>query len=57
MPNQLGNKRSEETKKKIGLNGKGRIWINNGIENKFIKSEEFINYIGYKKGKLTKKLT
>jgi len=57
VPNQLGNKHSEETKKKIGLYGKGRIWINNGIENKFIKPEEFINYIGYKKGKLTKKLT
>ena len=57
VPNRLGNKHSEETKKKIGLYGKGRIWINNGIENKFIKPEEFINYIGYKKGKLTKKLT
>ena len=57
IPNQTGNKHSEETKKKIGLYAKGRIWINNGIENKFIKPEEILNYKGYKKGKLTKKLT
>lgn len=50
IPNQTGNKHSEETKKKIGEFGKGRIWINNGIINKFIKPEEFENYPGFIKG-------
>lgn len=50
VPNQLGNKHSEETKKKIGKFGKGKIWINNGIINKFIKPEEFENYPGFIKG-------
>lgn len=55
VPNQTGNKHSEETKKKIGQYGKGRIWVNNGKENKFIKPEEFDKLEGYVKGKLIKK--
>lgn len=45
----FGKKQTEETKKAIGKNSKGRIWINNGVENKFVKPEEleYYNSIGF----------
>jgi hypothetical protein len=42
---RFGKKHKIETKKLIGANSKGRIWINNGINNKFIKSDDMEYYI------------
>ncbi len=48
---------SDDLKKKMSDLRKGKnnpafgmIWINNGIEDRFIKEEDFINYIGYIRG-------
>jgi hypothetical protein len=40
-----GKKHKESSKAAIGQNSKGRIWINNGISNKFVKPEELDQYI------------
>lgn len=49
LNSRFGQKQTEETKKLIGKNSKGRIWINNGVENKFVKPEEleYYNSIGF----------
>lgn len=39
-----GRKQTVSTKQKIGNNSKNRIWINNGINNKFIKPEDIQYY-------------
>lgn len=46
---RFGEKHTEETKNKIGNNSKGRIWVNDGIKNKFIKPEEleYYNSLGF----------
>lgn len=38
-------KQTDNGKKLIGENSKGRVWVNNGIKNKFIKPEEIEYYI------------
>lgn len=37
-------KQTDNCKKLIGENSKGRVWVNNGIKNKFIKPEEIEYY-------------
>lgn len=46
---RFGTKHTEKTKKIIGDNSRGRIWVNNGVSNKFIKLEEleYYNSIGF----------
>ena len=48
---RLGTKHSEDTKNKISNSSKDRIWINNGIVNKFVKIDEYIPE-GFVKGML-----
>jgi group I intron endonuclease len=57
LPDKSGNKNpffgkthNDETRKKLSVN-KGRMWVNNGEKNKFLKNGEEIP-IGYKKGRL-----
>ena len=50
---RLGTKQSEEAKRKIGEAAKDRIWINNGMINKFVKIDEEIPE-GYSRGRLKK---
>lgn len=38
----------------LSEHAKGRIWINNGKENKFILVKDFINYSGFTRGKISK---
>lgn len=40
----FGKEHSSKTKKLIGNNSKGRVWINNGTTNKFVKPEEVEYY-------------
>lgn len=53
---QLGVKMSDDAKRKMSLaqkgnvKTKGRIWINNGFENKMIYPQDIDKYIGYVKG-------
>ena len=42
---RFGSKQTDETKALIGNNSKGRIWVNDGIKNKFIKSDELESYV------------
>jgi group I intron endonuclease len=51
----FGKTHCNETRKKLSTN-KNRIWVNNGKENKFLKSNEGIP-AGYKKGRLEWKTT
>lgn len=46
---RFGTKHTEETKKIIGDNSRDRMWVNNGVSNKFIKLEEleYYNSIGF----------
>ena len=58
--NMLGKHHTEETKQKMrnslkGLN-KDRIWINNGVENRFIHFDEYIPE-GFVKGMLKRKIS
>lgn len=39
-----GRKQTTSTKQKIGNSSKNRMWINNGIKNKFIKPEDLQYY-------------
>ena len=48
-----GRKFSEDTKNKISNSSKDRIWINNGIANKFVKCEDIPE--GFVKGMLKRK--
>lgn len=41
---RYGCKHTEETKELIGKNSKGRVWVNNGVSNKFIRPEEIETY-------------
>lgn len=41
---RYGCKHTEETKELIGKNSKGRVWVNNGVSNKFIRPEEIEIY-------------
>lgn len=50
----LGKIISEDTRNKLSLNSKDRIWINNGFCEKFIKSSDFIKYNDYSLGRLKK---
>ena len=58
--NMLGKHLSEETKQKIGNSSKGRnkdrIWINNGVENRFIHFDEEIPE-GFSRGMLKWKIS
>lgn len=49
-----GKRRTQETLKNISENSRGRIWINNGIIEKFIKKEDFQNFITWERGRLNK---
>jgi len=53
---RLGKKQSLDQIKARSKTFKGRIWINNGIENKWVQPMELENYLsnGYVKGKLVK---
>lgn len=42
---RFGCKHTQKTKDLIGKNSIGRIWVNNGIDNKFIKPEEMDTYL------------
>ena len=58
--NMLGKHHTEETKQKIGNSSKGlnkdRIWINNGVENRFIHFDEDIPE-GFIRGRLKWKIS
>lgn len=41
---RYGCKHIKETKELIGKNSSGRVWVNNGVSNKFIKPEEIEAY-------------
>ena len=47
--------KSSETRSKMSESRKGKIWITNGIEMKFIKEEELVNYPGFVRGRVLKK--
>ena len=51
-----GVRHTEEARKKMSEDGKGRIWVNNGIETHRIKPENLQKYLdnGYKVGVLKK---
>jgi hypothetical protein len=42
---RFNTKHTDTTKALIGTNSKGRVWVNNGIKNKFIKPEELECYV------------
>lgn len=44
--------KSDSTKKLMSESRKGKIWINNGVEQKCIHPDDLQNYIGYEKGRL-----
>lgn len=50
-----GFKHTEETKQKLSKNVRGRVFMNNGIQNKRVKKEEISKYLeeGYVLGRLT----
>ena len=41
---RYGCKHTKETKELIGKNSSGRVWVNNGVNNKFIRPEEIDTY-------------
>ena len=58
--NMLGKHHTEETKQKMRNSSKGlnkdKIWINNGVENRFIHFDEYIPE-GFVKGMLKRKIS
>lgn len=47
--------KSSETRSKMSESRKGKIWITDGTQMKFIKEEELVNYPGFVKGRVLKK--
>ena len=50
-----GKSHEQSTRSKMSESRKGRIWINNGVENKCVHPEDLVNYPEYSLGRVSKK--